>query len=102
MARYIDADALKELEEMEYIYFTSPAAVPFYEADKVWDAIKAAPTADVVEVKHGRWIWNDEDECWICSNCELSALNNYRGDSTESNYCPYCGAKMDGDTDGKT
>ncbi len=55
--------------------------------------------ADFVEAKHGQWIWNDEDECWICSNCELSALNNYRGNSTESNYCPNCGAKMDGDTD---
>lgn len=46
-------------------------------------------------VVHGRWIWNEENECWICSNCEMSALNNYRGNSTDSNYCPNCGAKMD-------
>ena len=55
-----------------------------------------APTVDAVPVVHGRWIWNDENQCWICSNCEMSALNNYRGNSTDSNYCPSCGAKMDG------
>ena len=48
-------------------------------------------------VKHGRWVWNDESECWVCNNCEYSALNNYRGNSAESNYCPNCGAKMDGE-----
>lgn len=55
------------------------------------------PAADVVEVVHARWIWNEENECFVCSNCELSALNDYRGDSTNSNYCPNCGAKMDGE-----
>lgn len=55
------------------------------------------PAADVVEVVHARWIWNEENECFVCSNCELSALNDYRGDSTNSNYCPSCGAKMDGE-----
>ena len=54
------------------------------------------PTVDAVEVVHGRWIWHDEDEFFACSNCEYSALNNYRGNSVESNYCHNCGAKMDG------
>ena len=62
----------------------------------VCDMLKSCPTVDAVEVVHGRWIWSEEDECWICSNCEMSALNNYRGNSAESNYCPTCGAKMDG------
>ena len=57
------------------------------------------PAADVVEFVHARWIWNEENECFVCSNCELSALNDYRGDSTNRNYCPNCGAKMDGATD---
>ena len=54
----------------------------------------------LVEQKHGRWIWSEENGCWVCSNCEMSALNNYRGNSTDSNYCPNCGAKMDGDGNG--
>ena len=63
---------------------------------RVRDHIDDAPTVDAVEVVHARWIWSEENECWVCSNCELSALNNYRGNSTDSNYCPHCGAKMDG------
>ena len=49
--------------------------------------------ADVAEVVHGRWIWNEEGEIdweqfYRCSNC---------GDKEywESNFCPNCGAKMD-------
>ena len=48
--RLIDADALKDLEELEYTYFKSPAAVPFYEAHKVWEILDNAPTIDAVPV----------------------------------------------------
>ena len=64
--------------------------------DMISAMLDNCPTVDAVEVVHGRWIWSEENECWVCSNCELSALNNYRGNSTDSNYCPHCGAKMDG------
>lgn len=59
--------------------------------------INEIPAADVAPVVHGRWVWDEETDCWVCSNCEASALNNYRGNSTDSNYCPNCGAIMDGD-----
>jgi len=57
--------------------------------------------ADALEKldRHGRWVWDAENECWLCSTCEQSALNNYRGNSADSNYCPNCGARMDGDAD---
>lgn len=48
----------------------------------------------VVVREKGEWVWSEENECWVCSKCELSALNNYRGNSTESNICPNCGADM--------
>lgn len=54
MSRLIDADALKDLEEMEYTYFKSPAAVTFYEADKVWEAIENAPTIEAEPAQ--KWI----------------------------------------------
>jgi hypothetical protein len=88
--RLIDADAL-------FPY----GAVPFVEndgfatADKLYGIIKNSPTIDPESLRpKGRWIWNEEYECWACSNCELSTLNNYRGNSTDSNYCPTCGADM--------
>ena len=46
--------------------------------------------ADVVPVVHARWVFGG-DGCVICSECnEEESNNNHR------NYCPNCGAKMDG------
>lgn len=97
MARYIDADAL--LEELNFI---EPDEELYENDHAVWldcrmDVIHA-PTADVVEVKHGEWIhtdyaehWRGKDECSLCGyhfepRLDLSCFN----------YCPGCGAKMDG------
>ena len=44
--------------------------------------------ADVVEVKHGYWKYDGS-----CGVCKKQILSNYK------NYCPHCGAKMDGATD---
>ena len=94
--RLIDADALKDLEEMEYIYFRSPATVPFYEAHKVWEVIDNAPTIEAEPVKHGRWL--SDTGSWLlgrCSQCrEIYSWDSLAG----SNYCPNCGAKMQGDS----
>lgn len=53
-------------------------------------ALKRAPTADVREVKHGRWeeIRNPygELEGWICK-CGRQVVS-------KDNYCPNCGANM--------
>jgi hypothetical protein len=62
--------------------------------EKEWvRLINAAPTADVVEVKHGRWV-HDERMLAVCLECGMTAVE----DGTD--YCPNCGAKMDGDEDG--
>jgi len=52
------------------------------------------PAADVAPVKHGRWRQVDEIKC-ECSNCGIIVLIAVypHGDK---NYCPNCGAKMDG------
>lgn len=53
------------------------------------------PTADVVEVKHGKWIWKElygeVGYMLVCSECEES-----EGACERYDYCPNCGAKMDG------
>ena len=58
-------------------------------------SIEQAPTVDVVEVVHGEWHINDKQR--ICSNCLFFYTTN---GSTIFNYCPMCGAKMDGDSHG--
>ena len=48
------------------------------------------PAADVVEVRHGYWE-KLKDGYW-CSNCCILEKDLKQ----EYNYCPNCGAKMDG------
>ena len=65
------------------------------------DIIDDFPAADVAPVVHGRWIHSRYEDCSEqfelvkCSQCnhEAYAMAFYvRG----GNYCPNCGAKMDG------
>ena len=52
--------------------------------------VEEAPAADVVEVRHGRWLCVDTDieQFFLCNRCK-------KKEYWESNYCPNCGAKMD-------
>ena len=53
--------------------------------------------ADFVEVKHGYWYDIDSDVGWElvgCSECRREYSLCDGEDRTD--YCPYCGAKMDG------
>lgn len=54
------------------------------------NVVNEIPHADVVPVRHGRWD-ADMGGVW-CSVC---------GEYSEGewDYCPYCGARMDGDND---
>ena len=61
----------------------------------------AQPTAE--PVRHGKWIKADSQQyfrkhypCFTCSEC------GYRKDSQKKwNYCPNCGARMDGEVEGR-
>jgi hypothetical protein len=63
-------------------------------------SIADVPTADVVEVKHGKWEKPTLNlECFadgyvICSECNVMLPNIT--EIPEYYYCPNCGAKMDG------
>ena len=67
--------------------------------EKVLAWIKNLPTADVVEVVHGRWISDDRDVLFSCSECGIQISTSWDYGDLSWNYCPNCGAKMDGDTD---
>ena len=60
------------------------------------DRLKKAPTIEAKSVVHGHWISkNDHGYEWIfvCSNCDY--IDGYPFNDRD-NYCPNCGAKMDG------
>lgn len=105
MSRYIDADNL--INEL------SAACMPIYEKgitgilgdnSSIADIINEQPTADVQEVKHGDWLkpGNDpiDNKQWICSECKGLTETAYYCGHCYYNYCPNCGARMDGDNNG--
>ena len=52
------------------------------------------PAADVAPVVHG-W-WNADETCSLCGEKSTEGLDATKWDYWLPNYCPNCGAKMDG------
>ena len=92
--RLIDLDEIK------------PIDFPSTEMDSlgVVRYLNTLPTVDFVQVVHGRWAGYHEadigyDEYGVrCSNCNFEVEDNEV--DFIMNYCPNCGAKMDGDGNG--
>ena len=65
------------------------------------ELICKAPTVDAAPVQHGCWIPRDGydgDEYYECSVCgEPWVLNDGTPQENNMNYCPRCGAMMDGE-----
>ena len=98
MARYIDANKIKERLEI-----ISAVGDSWYEMginrglERAKIEIDMLPTADVEEVKRGEWeeqrtIFMDNEITlgFRCTACDLTS-------SAQSLYCPNCGADMRGD-----
>ena len=86
MAEYITrSDAIKAVNGQNAFTMTRGALI---------DVLNGIPAADVASLVHGRWIMHD-DELGLtceCSSCHIETIG-------DGNYCPNCGAKMDGGTD---
>lgn len=91
MAEYIEREALPQKKERGFFlddYFNAG-----------WNAclnnIEAIPAADVVPVRHGRWIYNEKSMavCSICGNT-VAFVSNPNSKWEFGHYCPNCGALM--------
>ena len=107
MAEHIERAAA--IDAVSEVYFDTPDVN--LSAEKFEAAINAIPTADVAPVVHGRWIPVYESEItgwdpavagrdpiggYICSACKEESIYDCNDEFVLSNYCPHCGAKMDG------
>ena len=90
MAEYIEREAaIKELMN------DAPEQVGYSREDAA-DCIRYMDAADVAPVRHGRWISKNHhgyEWVFVCSNCDY--VDGYPFNDRH-NYCPNCGAKMDG------
>lgn len=98
MDEYIEKNkAIKELYEVyDHEFPTASGGFDEYARMIVPNTIKNMPAADVAPVRHGRWIEQEKYAFGVmydCSICDNRILDN--GHSW--NYCPNCGAKMDGE-----
>ena len=126
MAEYIEREAISE--EIRKYYYKNPPNFSYGDGfdcglDRAQRAILDAPAADVVPVRHGRWLleankdkvncrWNVTAECSNCCDEKKEIWAGFFPNVPDwlardtalidaksvklSNYCPNCGAKMDG------
>lgn len=91
MVRLIDAnEAIKKAKESDKIVRSS-----IWETGEVVEFLEGSPTVDAVEVVHGRWLPTNDDNKKRCSRCDVIHLIAQYPNG-QANYCPNCGAKMDG------
>lgn len=66
----------------------------------VKDELYNFPAADVAPVIHGKWIRKrtvEHEGEWYCSICGKDMLYTWGPGCGLADYCPHCGARMDGD-----
>ena len=108
MSRYIDMDAIQEFLENEIKqtqfdmenscgdeYYEMAAGARECALREMLSELNRKPTADVQEVRHGKWIRTVPTTpasyrrvCSLCGQIAIMIREEYK-------YCPNCGAKMD-------
>ena len=105
MAKYIDREALIEwLKRIPLIDLTDGRGLcRVIMEDDFKKAIKKMPKgiiAEVSPVRHGRWIESDDEYVGMFLKCSVCGEDfvSREADFARTNYCPNCGARMDGYT----
>ena len=99
MAEYIERE--DAIDTVLDAYFNTPKVN--LKGELFYRGLLKMPAADVAPVVHGRWIsWEEADnftpsphrhECSVCHDAAQVLVNNIE---LLSDYCPNCGARMDG------
>ena len=105
VSKYIDVDvfiksfreALPGLKAQVDPDLTPKAYAYLRGGEAIIEDLTKFPAADVVEVRHGRWVRKEDDSCyWYeCSECGEKLAKTQWGNDYFSAYCPNCGTLMD-------
>ena len=95
--------------KMKFVYAIGEVPCRACDIGDMLDSVEDYPAADVIPVRHGRWVddkgnpvpWDEWNKncprnsafCSVCGDW-LTASDEY---PVTGNFCPNCGAKMDGD-----
>jgi hypothetical protein len=93
MTKYVELKTA--IDAVNDVYYDTPDIN--LSADKLEAALRGIPYADVVPVVHGYFVYDEPRlaggvDWGHCSNCGSLAF----GVETRFDYCPWCGAIMDG------
>lgn len=100
MAEYIERERLLRKFNVDDMMNVNGTLISLHDAR---ETISNFPAADVAPVRHGTWITWEEAANFIpsphrheCSVCHDAAQVLVNGVELLSDYCPNCGARMDG------
>ena len=97
MTEYIEREALLCMVKPDD-QSDEKAAITIATAKKlIRNIVSCTPASDVAPVRHGRWI--DKGEYAVCTECDGLSGTQYDGVEPiplTTQFCPNCGAKMDG------
>ena len=102
MAEYIDKQAAVDAGYLSDWYISSVGDEPPVWTDAHIDELlndfivipKDTKAADVQPVKHGKWLGYACSECHVCADYFVSGDVYF---DMKPDFCPFCGARMDGE-----
>lgn len=96
MARYIDVDKLLvKIKNRHTVRYFTPTKEDLLLID-IFEIINTQPTADVVEVRHSKYVFDPRDDEWHCLNCGMpKPSNGGRIKDFEVKRCYHCGDIME-------
>ena len=104
--RLIDADDFRSwlVRARRFLKCQDDNRTAAHAIGKIIEHLDKVPTADVEPVRHGKWVVVKDEyggyaRCSVCGD----EFTCWEGDCAITNYCPSCGAKMQGGgcTDGQ-
>ena len=94
--RLINATPIKKFIE-NGLNCKDPLKAFGHDAIEILTEIEFTPAIDPESLRpKGRWVSDEGDVLFHCSECETQISTSWDYDDLHWNYCPNCGAKMEG------